>query len=354
VCLTAIASRERGLVESILDASPYGIIVSDAHGKLRLQNKAAKRIWAGSATASDIAEWGKYRGFHSDGRPYEGGDWAMARCLLGGETVEPAETHILRFDNSHGVLLGGAAPIRSGDGELVGAVSIFADVTKMKQTEEAPRLSSERFFTTLRSIGDAVIATDAQGRVNFLNPIAEHLTLWTVDEAKGRALGEVFRIGKRAYPVASREPRREGAARGQDRRHGEPHGADRKARCRGRHRRQWSTHFGEQGDLAGVVLVFRDVTEPRREENRRRFLNEASTLLASSLEYGPTLTSVTRLAVPIIADWCAVDIVERGGNVARLAVAHVNPAKVRFAEELEARYPSNPASPRRPTGFTRL
>ena len=174
--LTVLASRERGLIESILDASPYGIIVSDPHGKLILQSKAAERIWAGSASASDIAGWGQYRGFHPDGRPYEGGDWAMARCLLDGVTVEPEEMRIQRFDGSHGVLLGGSAPIRDGQGTLLGAVAIFADVTALKEAQQALLDTSERFQTTLRSIGDAVIATDARGRINFLNPIAEQLT----------------------------------------------------------------------------------------------------------------------------------------------------------------------------------
>src|SRR6187551_244529 len=181
--LTVLASQDRGLVESILDASPYGIIVSDAHGKLILQSKAAERIWAGSASTEGVADWSKYRGFHPDGRPYEGADWAMARCLTAGETVEPEEMRIERFDGSHGVLLGGSAPIRDRQGTLIGAVAIFADVTKLKETEEELRLGAERYLTTLKSIGDAVIATDAKGCINFLNPIAEELTQWSLEDA---------------------------------------------------------------------------------------------------------------------------------------------------------------------------
>ena len=343
--LTGLASRERGLVESILDVSPYGIIVSDAQGKLVLQNKAAEKIWAGSATADDIAGWGMYRGFHPDGRPYEGGDWAMARCLIAGETVQPEETRVKRFDDSHAVLLGGCAPILGPGGELQGAVAIFADVTKIKQTEEALRLSAQRFFTTLRSIGDAVIATDAQGRITFLNPVAEQLTQWNLDDATGRPLSEVFRIVNEHTRVEVESPVDKVL------REGKVVGMANHTILMGKHGAEVAIDdsgapiFDDQGALAGVVLVFRNVTEQRREEDRRRFLNEASTLLASSLEYGPTLTSVAKLAVPSIADWCAVDIVERGGKVARLAVSHVNPAKVRFAEELEARYPSDPAAP---------
>src|SRR6188768_989758 len=343
--LTALASQDRSLVESILDASPYGIIVSDAHGKLILQSKAAERIWAGSASASDIAGWGQFRGFHPDGRPYEGHDWAMARCLLKGETVHPEEMRIQRFDDSYAVLLGGSAPIRDSAGKLLGAVSIFADVTRLKDTEAALQHSSQRFLTTLKCIGDAVIATDAEGRVTFLNPVAEQLTEWSAHEANGRLLSEVFRIVNENTRQDVESPVEKVL------REGKTVGLANHTVLIGRNGREVAIDdsgapiFNDQGVLVGVVLVFRDVTEHRREEDRRNFLNEASSLLASSLEYGPTLTSVARLAVPAVADWCAVDIVERDGKLARLAVAHVNPDKVRFAQELEARYPSDPAAP---------
>ncbi|MDQ3149149.1 MAG: PAS domain-containing protein, partial [Chloroflexota bacterium] len=342
--LSVLASHERGLVESILNVSPYGIIVCDAQGKLTLQNRAAERIWAGSASADNVEGWGKYRAFHPDGRPYEGGDWAMARCLTNGETVQPERTNIQRFDDSSGVLLGGCAPIRGPQGEIHGAVSTFADVTEFKEIEDALQLSATRYFTTLNSIGDAVIATDARGRVTFLNPIAEQLTQWTSREAEGAGLADVFTIVNEhtRQPVESPVEKviRDGKIVGLANhtiligKHGSEVAIDDSG----------APIFDERGELGGVVLVFRDVTEKRREEDRRRFIGEASTLLASSLEYGATLTSVARLAVPTIADWCAVDTVEHGGNVARLAVAHVDPAKVRYTEELTKKYPPDPAS----------
>src|ERR1700679_483857 len=56
--LRALAQRERGLLETVLTHSPHGIIVSDDGGRLTLQNRAAERIWAGSATASSVEGWG--------------------------------------------------------------------------------------------------------------------------------------------------------------------------------------------------------------------------------------------------------------------------------------------------------
>jgi two-component system, cell cycle sensor histidine kinase and response regulator CckA len=76
-------------------------------------------------------------------------------------------------------------------------------------------------------------------------------------------------------------------------------------------------------------------------ERRATFLAEASRLLAHSLDYERTLRTVAQLAVPEVADWCAVDLVE-DGTIQRVAVAHSDPAKVELVRDLERRYPTDP------------
>lgn len=82
-----------------------------------------------------------------------------------------------------------------------------------------------------------------------------------------------------------------------------------------------------------------------RAERRFAFLSEVGKLLSSSLDYSSTLTSLARLAVPELADWCIVDILEEEGSVHRSAVAHVDPAKEDLLCELLGRYPYNPDAP---------
>ncbi len=100
-----------------------------------------------------------------------------------------------------------------------------------------------------------------------------------------------------------------------------------------------------QGRAVGVSKIVRDATERKRAEAAARFLAEVNDVLASSLDYKTTLASVARLAVPHLADWCAVHILTDDGTIHQLALSHVDPAKVTFAQELQRRYLEDPGVP---------
>ncbi len=87
-----------------------------------------------------------------------------------------------------------AFPIFDDDGEVVLVAEHVHDITQRKMAKEALEAEKERLAVTLRSIGDGVITTDIAGKVVLLNKVAEELTGWRQDEARGRALPEVFRI----------------------------------------------------------------------------------------------------------------------------------------------------------------
>lgn len=94
----------------------------------------------------------------------------------------------------------------------------------------------------------------------------------------------------------------------------------------------------ESGKVVAGVVTYDDITEQRRAEDSLRFLERASTELASSLDYAQTLRKVATLAVPGLADWTAVDMLRPDGLVERLAVAHVDPEKVKLATEYHQKY----------------
>jgi signal transduction histidine kinase len=82
--------------------------------------------------------------------------------------------------------------------------------------------------------------------------------------------------------------------------------------------------------------------ERRRAEDALRFLADASAVLSSSLDYNTTLASVARLAVPRLADFCIIDILETDDTLRQVAVAHVDPAKEEDVRAMRRRYPFDP------------
>jgi PAS domain S-box-containing protein len=95
------------------------------------------------------------------------------------------------------------------------------------------------------------------------------------------------------------------------------------------------------GRVLGAVTTLVDVTEPRRRETEARFIADATDLLTESLDPDETLRRLAQLAVPRLADWCAVYIRE-GGRIRTVAVAHGDPKKIELAMELDRRYPTDP------------
>jgi PAS domain S-box-containing protein len=95
----------------------------------------------------------------------------------------------------------------------------------------------------------------------------------------------------------------------------------------------------QAGRVREVVLVYEDITARRRAEDRLRFLAEASSVLASSLDYEATLRAVAELAVPALADWCAIDVLLEDQSIRRVAVVHPDPVKVALGHDLLRRYP---------------
>jgi len=85
-------------------------------------------------------------------------------------------------------------PIFDQDGQVLEILSIGSDITERKRAEEDVRRQREWLRVTLTSIGDGVIATDASGLITFINPVAEALTGWQVEEATGLPVQRIFRI----------------------------------------------------------------------------------------------------------------------------------------------------------------
>jgi PAS domain S-box-containing protein len=212
----------------------------------------------------------------------------------------------------------------------------FHDITARKQIEARLRLHAD----LLDSVGEAVIGCDADGVVIYWSVAAERLFGRSAQEAMGRSVFDI------APPAAFRERALE---------------IHRELSLDGR---PWSGEFraehrdgstlpivlnltplaDDEGGVSGVVAVCTDISRQKREEEAQRFLAEAGALLASSLDIDETLKRIVRLAVPVLGDWCFLDLVEEDGTLRRVEIAHVDPRKEELARGLFA-YPPEADGP---------
>lgn len=229
-------------------------------------------------------------------------------------------------------------------GTLAYITSSSLKAARLFEREQAARTAvraSEAWLSTaLRSIGEAVIIADTDERIVFMNPSAEDLTDARAASARGRPLAEVLRIVDK-----DDRSRRRSDAEGRRAKWAEssseivlldPSGVERQIE------QSAAPIRGDDGKHLGEIVVFRDVTERRRTEERQSFINAATDLLATSLDYETTLGTVAWLAVPRIADWCGIDLLDSPEELRQVALVHVDPAKLSLAREIRRAYPPTP------------
>jgi PAS domain S-box-containing protein len=253
------------------------------------------------------------------------------------------------------------SPIKDPAGTLTGASTIARDISERKRAErERERLMTE--IETQRARLNNIIANvpgvvweawgqpdaDSQ-RINYVSEYVEAMLGYSVEEWQRTPNFWLTIVHPDDREQAARTAAKNFASGG------------------GLNQFRWLTKDGraiwveardvvisdEQGRPAGMCGVTMDISERKRAEEERarflaaakageqqsRFLAEASTVLASSLDYEVTLRSVAQLAVPHLADWCVVHIAEAGQPLKQLALTHIDPAKVEWAKELGVRYP---------------
>ena len=143
-------------------------------------------------------------------------------------------------------------------------LQLIEKIAERKRGEEALFREKELLHVTLESIGEAVITTDAQCAISYLNPVAERLTGWRDDEARGLPVGQVFQV----VSEATHEPVADAVARCLSKSHCPPlEGPCILIRRDGRELAiadSISPIHGHQSQVVGGVIVFRDVTEQRQ------------------------------------------------------------------------------------------
>src|ERR1700735_4896603 len=162
------------------------------------------------------------------------------------------------------VVMDSGRVVRDKEGRITGYEGTIADITERKKAETAVFQAKERAQVTLQSIGDAVITTDSEGRIDYMNPVAESLTVCENREAQGQLIGDVMTVVDEITREGGESPvarcLREGQVLGLaehtvlvKRRNQEIAIQDSAAPIRDR-----------AGNLIGAVMVFHDVSKERR------------------------------------------------------------------------------------------
>jgi PAS domain S-box-containing protein len=204
--------------------------------------------------------------------------------------------------------------------------------------------------TLLDASSDAVVVYDSHFRFVYLNTEAERLMQFSREDALGKVLWDMFPDDAAPFREPLTRAMRERV----------PVTFEVQSPARGRWTQGSCLPLPDQenGDGSGGTLAvfFQDVTD-RHEAARARaeaeagreriaFLAKVSAILSSSLDYQTTLDSMTRLVVPGLCDWCAVQMPSADGIfLEQVAVAHADPAKVQWARELNQRYPERLDAP---------
>jgi diguanylate cyclase (GGDEF)-like protein/PAS domain S-box-containing protein len=232
---------------------------------------------------------------HPDFRPVVE---ARARARLSGIEVTPPsyEFKIVRRDGAERWLAVNAAVV-----DMAGAPAALAtavDVTEKKLAEIALAEERERAQVTLASIGDGVIRTDAAGRVDYLNAVAERLTGWSAEEASGQPLGQVFDVVDEAGMRLLFDPVERCLHEGQVVALPDASILVRRDGVEFAIRDSVAPIHDRQGQITGTVLVFKDVTELRGMEREMSYLaqHDALTGLLNRREFENRLERGLRTA----------------------------------------------------------
>jgi PAS domain S-box-containing protein len=285
------AEQLRSLIQVTTD---YAIFMLDPHGRVVTWNTGAERINRYRADEIIGQHFSKFYPQDALDRGWPAHELKVAES----DGRFEDEGWRLRKDGSRfwaNVII---TAIKDDHGRLLGFSKVTRDLTIRREAEDnARRLAEEaaarqaaqqereRLRVTLASIGDAVISTDREGLVEFLNPVAEALVGWTSDEAAGHALEDVFHIVNEQSGEPVENPvamvLRQGVTVGL---------ANHTVLiARDGHRRPIDDSAAPirdmSGEIVGVVLIFRDVTEQRRaDEELKSSEARKSAILATALD----------------------------------------------------------------------
>ena len=181
-----LRSEEQGfaLPGRLFEQLPFAVYVCDRDGLVLRYNRRAAELWGRSPKLGDPNErfCGSYRMFRPDGSLLPHHQCPMADVLRPGISVREQEVHIERPDGSRGIALVDIEAVKDSDGNIVGAVNCFQDITERKRSEEA----ALRLAAIIESSDDAIVSLDLNGIITSWNSGAERIFGYLAEEIIGK------------------------------------------------------------------------------------------------------------------------------------------------------------------------
>ena len=254
--LRSSEAKFRGLFESIAE----GVYQSGRDGRLLSVNPAFVTI-LGYGSAEELYALPSVALLYWN--PADRAEF-MRRVEAEGE-IRNAEFCMRTQDGQQVVILENARAVRDAGDRITGYEGTIANITERKRAEQAMFAEKERAQVTLQSIGDAVISTDAEGRIEYINPVAESLTAWSLAEARGRPIGDVLNLVNEITREPIENPLVCALGRGESA--GTPVDHSVLITRSGQEvaiQESAAPICDRQGRVIGAVIVFHDVTKERR------------------------------------------------------------------------------------------
>lgn len=183
--LRSSEARYRGLFENVLD----GVYQVSPEGRFLAVNRALVQM-LGYGSAEELQALRSTEELYVDPEDRK----AFLQVLTDKGNLRNAELRLRHKDGEEIVVLENARAVFDAAGNFRGHEGTLSDITERKRAEMAVHAAKERAQVTLQSIADGVITTDAEGRIDYLNPVAADLTGWPLAEALGRPVGEIICI----------------------------------------------------------------------------------------------------------------------------------------------------------------
>lgn len=332
---------------SHFEQAPFSMQLLSPDGRTMAVNKAWKELWKIPEEIIQNYILKSYK-VAEDPQLESKGITELIRRGLRGETVQiPGilyDPQDIGIEGDPRWVSGFMYPIKSQDGKILEIVLTHQNITATKNAEDKLRRSHDQLEVIFEGVADGILVQNKNFKFIYANEAAAKmcgfLTGKELCSASIETLLQSFDIrDEQGAPLQKEKLPARLALSGK----GAQEGVVMRVRNLETGKETWSEVsarpvLDDEGSPYLAVSIFRDITEERQQQEREQFLHNVSNILSASLDYYITLNKIAVLAVPRLADWCSIDILEDDGPKS-VAVAHVDPEMLKFAEELREKYP---------------